>query len=197
MSPFMKTIHKTLLALVGLLAFWSVGAAQENLQFKKHEISVGVAPIPFWGLFTGNDYSISDDILEEIYGKRDGETRFIPLFSVAYNHYYQKWFSLNTRVSLMNQYNYVYSGADSHVDHLEVYPGLNIMAMAQFTYLNKENVRLYSAAGLGLTLFSGTIIPAGQFTFFGVSLGKKVFGFAEIGSGTEYLLVHGGLGYRF
>ena len=97
----------------------------------------------------------------------------------------------------MNQYKYVYSGADSHVDHLEVYPGANIMEMAQFTFLNKEDVRLYAAAGLGLTLFDGTIIPAAQFTFFGISFGKKVFGFAELGNGTEYLLVHGGIGYRF
>ncbi len=193
----MKTIHRTLLALAALLAFWSVGSAQEIQQFKKHEISVGVAPLPFWATFSGCDYRSSDGILDEIYGKRDGETRFIPLFSIAYNHYYKKWFSLNTRVSLMNQYNYVYSGADSYVDHLEVFPGLNIMEMAQFTFLNKEDVRLYAAAGLGLTLFSGTIIPAVQLTFFGVSLGKKVFGFAELGSGTEYLLVHGGIGYRF
>lgn len=193
----MKTIHKTLLTLVALLTFWSVGSAQEIQQFKKHEISVGVAPLPFWAAFSGCDYGSSDDILEEIYGKRDGETRFIPLFSFAYNRYYKKWFSLNTRVSLMNQYNYVYSGADSHVDHLEVFPGLNIMEMAQFTFLNKDDVRLYAAAGLGLTLFDGTIIPDAQLTFFGVSLGKKVFGFAELGSGTEYLLVHGGIGYRF
>ncbi|MDY5199856.1 MAG: hypothetical protein SPH36_07875, partial [Candidatus Cryptobacteroides sp.] len=43
----------------------------------------------------------------------------------------------------------------------------------------------------------GSLIPAIQFTVFGVSFGKKVFGFVETGGGTEYFSVHGGIGYRF
>ena len=86
----MRTIHKTLLVLAASLAFWSVGSAQEIQQFKKHEISIGVAPIPFWGVFTGHDYNEPDGIIDGIYGKRDRDARFIPLFSIACNHYYKK-----------------------------------------------------------------------------------------------------------
>mgnify|MGYP006874347125 FL=1 len=39
----MKTARKTLLVLVGMLAFCHVDISQEIKQFKAHEISVGVA----------------------------------------------------------------------------------------------------------------------------------------------------------
>lgn len=194
---FMKTIHKVLLAAVMPLVFCQTGFSQETETFKRHEISVGAAPIPFWPSVTGWEDFGGNGILEGIYGEKRGETRKVPLVSVSHNHYYKKWFSLNTRLSYIGQYQYIYSGSDSHVDHLEIYPGLNLMVMAQFTFLNKEKVRLYSAAGLGLTAFRLMPIPAIQFTFFGVSFGKKVFGFVETGGGTEYIGVHGGLGYRF
>lgn len=194
---FMRTIHKLLMTTVMLLAFRTVSSAQETRPFKVHEFSVGVAPIPFWASVIGCEDFGGNGILEGIYGERRGDIRKVPLVSVSYNHYHKKWFSFNTRISYVGQYQYIYSGADSHLDHLEVYPGLNLMEMARFTFLNKEKVRLYSAAGLGLTAFRGVLIPAIQFTFFGVSFGKKVFGFVETGGGTEYLGVHGGLGYRF
>ena len=56
---------------------------------------------------------------------------------------------------------------------------------------------LYSGVGLGISTLYGSLIPAIQFTVFGVSFGKKVFGFVETGGGTEYFSVHGGIGYRF
>ena len=132
---FMKTIHKVLLAAVMPLVFCQTGFSQETETFKRHEISVGAAPIPFWPSVTGWEDFGGNGILEGIYGEKRGETRKVPLVSVSHNHYYKKWFSLNTRLSYI--------------------------------------------------------------TFFGVSFGKKVFGFVETGGGTEYIGVHGGLGYRF
>lgn len=128
---------------------------------------------------------------------RKAKSRVFPLLSISYNHYLKNWFSLNTRLSYSGRYNYIYTGADSYVDHLEINPVINIMEVAQFTYMRKEKVRLYSGVGLGISTLYGSLIPAIQFTFFGASFGKKVFGFVETGGGTEYFSVHGGIGYRF
>ena len=170
---------------------------RKSHDFKTHEIRVGISPVPFWATLGGFEDRERKGVLEEIYGDKEGKSRVFPLLSISYNHYLKNWFSLNTRLSYSGRYNYIYTGADSHVDHLEINPVINIMEVAQFTYMRKEKVRLYSGVGLGISTLYGSLIPAIQFTFFGVSFGKKVFGFVETGGGTEYFSVHGGIGYRF
>lgn len=198
MKPSMTKIRKTLMTLVGLLAFCFAGHSQTGSQYKVHEISVGVSPVPFWASVM-TDWEWNDDkgIIGNVYGEKHGKARKVPMISVAYNHYLKKWLSLNTRLSYSGQYSYIYSGADSKRDRLDVSASLTLIEMVNFTYLNKENVRLYSSVGLGLSAYSGTLLPAIQLSYFGVSFGKKFFGFAELGGGTEYFAVHGGLGYRF
>lgn len=158
---------------------------------------MGISPVPFWTSLGGFEDRERKGVLEEIYGDKEGKSRVFPLLSISYNHYLKNWFSLNTRLSYSGRYNYIYTGADSHVDHLEIDPVISIMEVAQFTYMRKEKVRLYSGVGLGISTLYGSLIPAIQFTVFGVSFGKKVFGFVETGGGTEYFSVHGGIGYRF
>ena len=188
----MRTIHKTLLTLAALLAFWQIGSAQETQQFKKHEISFGVAPIPLIGSFTPELNEIENGENESV-----GDIHGIPLCTVSYNHFYNKWFSINLRSSLSGCYYYVYPDDKSKANRFETLPCLSVIGMAQFTFLNRDAVRLYSSIGLGACVWGGIPLPTAQMTAFGVSFGKKFFGFLEIGSGSEYLGCYGGIGYRF
>ena len=81
-----------------------------------------------------------------------------------------------------------------------------VFPMVRFTYLNRPIVRLYSAAGLGFGMekegwsnnkrYEYNTRLDGQITFFGVSVGKKLFASWEIGAGSMGYLTMGG-GYRF
>ncbi len=196
----MKTIDKLLPALAILLVMCPVGLAKEKEQtFKRREISVSIGGPSLWPLFEGLGY---DDyrpygMLESLYGKKYGDERYTPSFTVSYNYFAKKWLSFNTRLTYSAAYNYVYTGVDSRVDYLDVSPAVSVTEMVQFTYLNKEKVRLYSSLGGGVSVYGGGLLPSLQFTLFGVSFGKKVFGFVEYGSGTSYLFLNGGIGYRF
>ena len=81
-----------------------------------------------------------------------------------------------------------------------------VFPMVRFTYLNRPVVRLYSAVGFGFGMTkdgwssnpyreSKTDID-GQLTFFGVSVGKKLFASWEVGIGSMGYFTMGG-GYRF
>lgn len=190
----MKTIHKTLLVLTGLLVFSATGMSQEIKRFKTHEISAGVAPVAILGrLFRP---CCGAEVAGE--GEKVGEIHSLPLFTISYNHFYNKWFSVNIRGSVSGYYYYVYpeNGRGSS-NHLELNPNASVIGMAQFTYLNRDAVRLYSSVGLGVCMPGGLLLPTAQMTYFGVSFGKRLFGLIEIGSGFDYLGLYSGIGYRF
>lgn len=188
----MRTIHKLLMATVMLLAICTVSSAQEARPFKVHEISVGVAPIPLLGGFTPR---CPNEIEGE--NERVGDFHSIPLCTISYNHFYNKWFSINIRGSLSGYYYYVYPDNKPNTSRFEGDPCVSVIGMAQFTFLNRDAVRLYSSIGLGVCAWGGVLLPTAQTTAFGVSFGKRFFGFLEIGSGSEYLGCYGGIGYRF
>ena len=189
----MKAARKTLLVVVGLFAFCHVGISQEIKQFKAHEISVGVAPLPVIGsLFSpccGAEIAGENESIGDIYN--------LPLYTISYNHFYNKWFSINFRGSVSGYYYYVYPKTGGGTGRLNLNPCVSVIGMAQFTFLNRDAVRLYSSIGLGVNACGGVLLPTAQMAAFGVSFGKRLFGFLELGSGTEYLGLYGGIGYRF
>lgn len=82
-----------------------------------------------------------------------------------------------------------------------------VFPSVKFTYFNRPMVRLYSAAGFGFGLkkekwssspkdYTNDTHVSGQLTFFGVSVGKKLFASWEVGVGSMGILTMGG-GYRF
>ena len=188
------SLRKTILVLAGFLAFSTAAFSQRD--FKKHEISLGFSPYPVDPLYWTEFYFSETGVLENVYGERIGSRNTIPLFSVSYNHFFKRWFSLDTRLSFSGAYRNVYCGIESKYDHRGFDPYVTLMEMARFTYLNRDWVRLYSSVGLGLTTYDGLYLSL-QTTLLGVSVGKKFFGFAEFGVGAEYLPFHCGLGYRF
>lgn len=189
---FMGTIYKLLMATAMLLAFRQPGLSQEAKTFKTHEISIGAAPVPVYGRFTPELH-----VMEHGENESVGDIHGIPLCTISYNHFHNKWFSFNIRSSVSGIYYYVYPDDKSKAKRFETFASLSVIGMAQFTYLNRDAVRLYSSIGLGMCACLGLPLPTAQLAVFGVSFGKRVFGFMEIGSGTEYRGCYGGVGYRF
>ena len=126
-------------------------------------------------------------------------------WSLAYDYRFKRWFDLGLALSYYGEYNRLYSNTDrSFVGHARTHY-VSVLPVVRFTWLDRRWVRMYSAAGLGLTVERGVygrdssyrdLLPAFQFTPVGISVGRALFGFAEIGFGAQGTAMIG-VGYKF
>lgn len=82
---------------------------------------------------------------------------------------------------------------------------LTLMPFVRFSWLNRRSMRLYSGLQFGCQWcreedsrfgYLDYGLFAAQFTWLGISVGRRFFGYAELGTGMRGIFV-GGLGYRF
>lgn len=107
---------------------------------------------------------------------------------------------------------FVWTGGFSRIEDYPVrkilgyynYNSFTLMPLVRFAWLRRGIVQLYSGVGLGLNVahaeepqyryYEGTI--AYDVTFFGMSVGRNLFGYVDVGSGQRGV-VSVGIGYRF
>lgn len=124
--------------------------------------------------------------------------------SVSYMTDLKRWLALGAAFAYDRNYQHCRDVATDRVQQTQHIARYTLLPMARFTFLNRPMVRLYGAAGLGLTYKNDTRYGSTdnslegvlQLTLFGVSVGKKLFGSAELGLG-PLGLVNVGFGYRF
>lgn len=126
-------------------------------------------------------------------------------WSLAYDYRFTKWFDLGAVVNYYGEYSKLYGSHDwTLVGHDRTHY-ISVMPVVRFTWLNRKWVRMYSSTGLGLTMEYGEYGPdssyrdllvAFQFTPIGISVGRSLFGFAEVGVGVQGALMIG-IGYKF
>ena len=133
-----------------------------------------------------------------------------------------RWFTLNGDVGYwVNEWLYAggsltwtggFSGvyrSDTHQrTGLQSYNLYSIMPTMRFAWLRRGIVQLYSGVGMGLTITTREsnplptrrvnidVIAAYDLTFFGIAVGRKVFGYIDFGIGTRGA-VSAGIGCRF
>lgn len=172
-------------------------------------------PVPFkyevragWGGYPVTDFLDSEisamspyPSLEDLYADYNGNVYMTGIISTEFAFHFRKWFSLSLGLSANGIYSKRYSadtGLKTGTDRGAI---VTFMPQVRFSYLNREYVKLYSSLGVGFSYgtFQGVSqgTTGGQVVFIGVTAGKKVFGFFEIGSGTLYLGCMAGVGYRF
>lgn len=131
-----------------------------------------------------------------------GAVRTTGAYTLSYGYRFSRRFDLSATLSYARDYRRDYSNLNGApigryaVDHLTVMP------MIRGTWIDRRSVRLYSALGLGVAAVrdderSGCRMRAAvQGTYIGVSVGRRLFGFAELGAGVHGVLI-AGIGYRF
>ncbi len=133
-----------------------------------------------------------------------GSTYTAGAFTLSYACCFLKWLDFGISASYNNQYYRTYSNLDNRlVDRYSAH-FFSVVPTVRFTWFRHGAVRMYSACGLGLTVAAGDIdkeivsraTAALQFTGFGIAVGRRWFGYAELGAGVHGVLV-GGVGYRF
>lgn len=144
--------------------------------------------------------------LQQIYADHYGNAYMTGVFAAEFDMNFRKWFSLTLGVGLNGMYRDVYD-----VDNRKIgqYSGvyMSILPEVRFSYINRTYFRMYSGVGLGLSLkmvndnainkLETTPGVAFQLTPVGVTVGRNVYGFAELGIGTQFMGMMVGIGFRF
>lgn len=173
---------------------------------KKSELSVGYGPINSMTFLEGF-VNIFVAIGESI-GKTHRENVSFPGVFIPEYHY-QVNNSLNIGVKgIFRTTGYDRYKDDSHnfVGHYATY-AYSILPSLQYTYINKECVKLYSGLDAGICLYETynsssdnprlmQVFPSFNLTVIGVKYGKDIYALAEANLGSD-ALVKVGLGMRF
>jgi len=124
--------------------------------------------------------------------------------TASYYYRFKSWFWLGANLSYtgftQNYYDsFTKEQLGTNTNHV-----ITALPTIRFSYLNKEYVTLYSEFACGITYnhqrqYQKTVesqfLPAWHTTLIGVSAGKDLYGFAELGSGLRGIAIIG-IGYR-
>lgn len=125
------------------------------------------------------------------------DQRFTGAYSLSYTYHAKRWlqwggtvgFAAAVRSRLANDTGEKVRSANQYM--------VAVMPTVRFVYLNREKVQLYSSISLGALYGTATgWMPWGDLTLFGCSFGRRLFGFAELGTG-PFGWGRAGIGYRF
>lgn len=135
----------------------------------------------------------------------EGPLRTSGALSAVYVYRVKRWLEVGASVTYTGFYRTVRRSADGGVAWRRHDSYLSVMPLVRISWFNRTSVRLYSSFQLGWQ-HSSEQFPfdrewvenqwAVQVTLFGVSVGRRFFGYAECGIGMRGLAV-AGVGYRF
>lgn len=205
MYLYLDYMRKLFCFFIFLVSFSYHSFAQDRGQYLKNEIKVS-----YGGEFNTGiaDYksvkigSIYDYLISQSRIPKDSYSNGIIL--VSYNRFLTSWLSLGgtfgySAVNTIFRSNF--SGND--FEPVWTHDSFLFMAGVRFHYLNHTWVRLYSDIYSGVNVFRNkednitTRRFALQTCLFGISVGKKVSGFAELNAGTEFSGGSVGISVRF
>ena len=203
---------KKQILLCTLLMFYLIAptTAQNNEIPKPHEMRVSI----------GGNLGIGDGrslIAYDYYGDNysfgqyyHGDLMGTPKINLTYYYQLKKWFAIGVIADYYSTWQSNYSMVDDELTKKDRWRVFSIVPTVRFNWLNSKVVGLYSSAGLGLgyrihtdidkevniTYKSRSLILAGEFIPFGITVGKTAFGFFEMGA-SNIGFVKIGFGYRF
>lgn len=177
----------------------------------KHELTVR------WGLHDDEvfdswdwDWGWHDESPLERYNKGRyyyDDKVYTQAVSLSYTREIKRWLAMSINASYSGISQNERSIENDHIVNTYRKHRFAVFPSVRFTYFNRPMIRLYSEAGFGFGLkrekwasspkyYTNETHMSGQLTFFGVSVGKKLFASWEVGYGSMgYLTICGG--YRF
>lgn len=199
-----KVLFIIIAILAALPSFAKKDAEVERLPFK-YEVRLGWGGYPntfIVGPFSSYDIEIPRyPSISTMYNGYCGPTYMTGAIAAEFSFHLKKWCSVGGVFSYTGIYADRYDKFTSEKISRENGASLLFMPQVRFSYLNKPSVKLYSSVGLGVGYSAfrtlSEAVPAMQLSLFGVSFGRKFFGFFELGIGYMYSGCMAGVGYRF
>lgn len=208
-----KTLFTLLFAMTVMAAFAQNEEETDwRMELPRHEIGFGIGDPAIALLYRPSTF----DSYTSNYGPDDWflDNKFYhgPYYAtcpLTFHYMYRvaKFLWLGFDFSYMGVYAKRYGAADDIQIGWMNEHYLTLMPKIRFSYFNRKYVTMYSGLSTGVTvglmdpespagLVSAEVLPAVQATFFGVSVGKTWYGFAEVGCGYNGFL-RTGFGYHF
>lgn len=204
-----QTIIKSGLLLL-LVAYTGIANGQNNNQ---HELRIGVGAPFMLATYHSDDNYGYDPYLpgagSSSYYK--GDKIAIPSINLSYSYQFKTWLALGATLGYGGQSQKTYSLYTDAVHSDNRGHFIGITPTVRFDWLRTKTVKLYSCVGLGLaydfewesypesglkTRYEGFYMPTVDFTYIGISAGRKIFGFCELGI-SSHGVAKVGIGYRF
>lgn len=200
----MKTIVLILSLLLSLCGY-SQKAGKRAPLTGRHELRLGLGIQPLIpDVYI--DYELSSS-RSSVFNYQANQVK-APSFNADWSYRLRHWLSLGAMVSfggIYRKYN------DSFDDiHLFTYRRefLSLMPIVRFYWFNSRSVNFYSSVGFGLGVSSVknnkgyegihelALLPSYTLNFFGISVGRKLFGYTELGFSSSGIIQFG-IGYRY
>lgn len=137
-----------------------------------------------------------------------GPLYYTGTYSLGYSYRFNRVIGFGLTVSYSGRHGKCYDSFDKSVLGNSGADFITFMPMLRVHWLNGKLYSLYSAVGIGITVeqeyeksfrrnysFTDTMLT-GQFTPLGITVGRRLFGFAEVGVGAQGCLICG-IGYKF
>ena len=214
----MKTSIK-LFTLIIALSLCQLAVAQKNSFTPEHEFRLGIGAYPlaqsidyffrstpFYmdGFDAGYPGSSYESALTYT-----GSRNFTGAISAGYSFNVLRWLSVGGTFTYSGDSQKRYDRATDQEQEKNSANRFYLMPTVRFNYLNRPVIRLYSQIGVGISymhereFFKGKAYTtsgwgtSAQVTLLGISVGKQLFGFAELlGTGVQGSVVVG-IGYKF
>ena len=145
--------------------------------------------------------------LEMIYRPSTGPGYMTGVISAEFDFNFRKWFTLTVGLSGNGAFQDVFDVMSGAKAGRNRGVAMSLLPEARFNWLNRPLVRMYSSigAGIGVTAYtkvgygypSFSWYPVFQVSPVGISVGRRVYWFAECGIGMQYMGGMTGIGVRF
>lgn len=136
----------------------------------------------------------------------DGPLRTSGALGIAYSYRVRRWLEVGGSFTYAGYYRNLLRTSDGRVASRQREHYLTLMPYVRLSWVNGRTVQCYSSLYLGYQLGCERYYSmnrsvafgyfAGHFTPFGIRVGRRLFGYGEIGVGMRGVFV-AGIGYRF
>lgn len=169
--------------------------------------------------FTGRSSAkyIQGEMISQYYSGYYGTAYGSGSYSIGAEYYLARWFAVSADLCFEGFWRNLYdrntdmkTGRDSGL-------AVAVIPQAKFIYIHRPAVRVYSSLGIGAAGYIGfdskkrsyidedgphyeydkAVRLTMQFTLLGIEIGRRFFGFAELGTGSLFSGVRAGAGFRF
>ena len=191
--------------IIALLLFPVVASAQEGHEWKR-QMRFGWSGYPVTEsiIHTWSMCDCAEEVpdLNRIYRDYEMPMRTTGGISAEIAWLYKDWFTFAVTMSG----NFTWQPNADAVTHQKTNTDTSlfiyIVPQARFNWVRRDLVKMYSSVGLGLMagydLYKDFgALPAVQLSPIGIEVGRKVFGFCELGIGMLYTGAMAGVGFRF
>lgn len=199
---------KRILIYLAAMLFPIIVSGQESTPEKKYDhqmrFGIGGYPVTEWFMYSVSwcDCGPMPPSLNRIYWDSESPLYSTGPISAEFSWLFKDWFTFSLTTAVNVTWENSYDSINGRRTGVEVGALAYVVPQCRFNWLRRDLVKMYSSIGVGFLAGQDMydeflILPVGQISPVGIEVGRKVFGFCELGIGMLYTGAKAGIGFRF